>query len=80
MAKSDDKTAKVVDLRFTELPTTADQPYTTWQWPFAWNFNLIAQEKTRLKTVRPELPEPVKTLRHLGQRIQGKGGWVAPVE
>lgn len=80
VAKSDQKTAKVVDLRFTELPTTEDQPYTQWQWPFAWNFNLIAQDETRLKSVRPDLQEPVKTLRLLGQRIQGKGGWGAAVE
>jgi len=80
VAKSDKKTAKVVDLRFTELPTTEDQPYTQWQWPFAWNFSLIAQDEIRLKSVRPDLQEPVKTLRLLGQRIQGKGGWGAAVE
>ena len=80
VAKSDQKTAKVVDLRFTELPTTEDQPYTQWQWPFAWNFNLIAQDETRLKSVHPDLQEPVKTLRLLGQRIQGKGKWGAAVE
>ena len=80
VAKSDPKTAKVVDLRFTELPTTEDQSYTQWQWPFAWNFNLIVKDETRLKTVRPHLQEPVKTLRLLGQRIQGKGGWGAAVE
>lgn len=80
VAKSDKKTAKVVDLRFTEIPTTKDQPYTQWQWPFAWNFSLVAQDETRLKSVRPDLQEPTKTLRLLGQRIQGKGGWGAAVE
>lgn len=80
VARSDQKTAKVVDLRFTELPADKDQPYAQWQWPFAWNFNLIAQDETRLKAVLPDLQEPVKTLRLLGQRIQGKGGWVTAVE
>ena len=80
VAESDHKTAKVVDLRFTELPATRDQPYTEWQWPFAWNLNLNAQGETRLKAVRPDLQEPVKTLRLLGQRIQGKGGWGEAVE
>ena len=80
VAKSDKKTAKVVDIRFTELPTTKDQPYTQWQWPFAWNFNLIAQDETRLESVRPDLQEPVKTIKLLGRRIQGKGGWGGAVE
>ena len=80
VAKSDSKTAKVVDLRFTELPTTNDQPYTEWQWPFAWNFNLIAEDETRLKAVLPNLQEPVKFLKLLGNRIQGKRGWVVAVE
>ena len=80
VAKSDQKTAKIVDLRFTEIPAAEDQPYTEWQWPFAWNFNLTAQEQTRLKAVLPNLQEPVKTLRLLGQRIQGKDRWIVTVE
>ena len=76
VAEGDQNTAKVVDLRFTELPTAEEQPYTQWQWPFAWNFNLVAKDETPLKAVRPDLQEPMKTLRLLAQRTQGKGGWV----
>lgn len=80
VAKSDGITAKVVDLRFTEIPTTEDQPYTEWQWPFAWSFNLIAQDETQLKVILPNVQEPSKSLKLLGYRIQGKGGWGTAVE
>ncbi|BHH85999.1 metal-dependent hydrolase [Desulforhopalus sp. 52FAK] len=80
VAKSNDTTAKIVDLRFTEIPAAKDQPYTEWQWPFAWTFNITARQETRLKPVRPAVFEPLKTLRLLGQRVQGKDGWVSPFE
>ena len=76
VVQNDEKTARVVDLRFTELPTAEDQLYNQWQWPFAWNFNVIAQDETRLTAVRPDLQNSLKTLRLFGQRIQGQHGWV----
>ena len=78
--KNDKTTAKVVDLRFTEVPPIAGQPYTQWQWPFSWTFHLAAQDETRLKAVRPDLQNPVETLKLLGRRIRGQGGWLNPVD
>lgn len=75
VASSDKKTAKVVDLRFSELPTSEDQPYSLWQWPFAWNFRVNPQDETRLSPIRPDLQEPMKTFRLFVRRIQGNEGW-----
>jgi inner membrane protein len=77
--KNDNTTAKVVDLRFTEVPPAAGQPYTEWQWLFAWTFQLAAQDETRLKAALPDLQDPLNTLKVLGRRIGGQGGWLNPV-
>lgn len=73
--ESDNKTAKVVDVRFTEIPESEDQPYTKWQWPFAWNFNIDDAATPILNPVRPQPQEPRNTLVLFYKRILGKGGW-----
>lgn len=78
--QNDQQTATVVDIRFTEIPSAPDRPYTQWQWPFAWTFRLDAQKQTTLKSARPAMPDPAKTLGLLNRRIQGRGGWLTPVE
>lgn len=78
--KSDNQSAKVVDLRFTEIPNGASSPYTQWQWPFAWTFQLAAEDETRLQPVRPEIQSPVKTLKLLVGRVQDQDGWLTPLE
>lgn len=77
VASSDNKTARVVDLRFSEIPPTAGQPFAQWEWPFAWDFHLAAQDEIRLKVVLPDLHDPVTALKYLGQRILGQESWVA---
>ncbi len=42
---SDEHTAKVVDLRFTEIPAATRGSHLYWKWPFAWKFNLDPKTK-----------------------------------
>ena len=72
--------ATVVDLRFTEIPSAPAQPYTQWHWPFAWEFQVDAPGDPQLKSVRPQIEDPINTLKLLGYRIKGQGGWLTPEE
>lgn len=78
--RSDNNTIKVVDLRFTEIPSPASQSYKQWQWPFAWVFHPDTTDDNRLIAIRPEMEEPAKTLTLLGRRIQGQSGWIIDTE
>lgn len=80
VAESDTRSARVVDLRFTEIPGSADQGYVRWQWPFAWKFHLDEAEETRLKAVVPRVEDPLTTLNLLAQRIRGQRGWLSQDE
>ncbi|TKB08863.1 hypothetical protein [Desulforhopalus sp. IMCC35007] len=66
---------KVVDLRFTEIPSTFGQTYHEWDWPFAWTFDLQAPHKKSLDSVLPELVAPLQTLALLTGRIRGGDDW-----
>lgn len=74
--KSDEHSAKVVDLRFTEIPTAKRGSHLYWNWPFAWKFNLDPKDETTLKVVVPDVQEPLKILYLLAQRIRGGDGWL----
>lgn len=74
--KSDDGTVQVIDLRFTELPSDAEQSYTEWQWPFSWKFDPTEHSTNRLEPVRPDLENPGLTLKLLAQRVTGQRGWI----
>lgn len=73
-------TARVVDLRFTEIPSAANQPYTEWQWPFSWSFQTEREKEHKLNAIVPHLHDPLVTLQLLGGRIQGKASWVSRLE
>ena len=76
--KSDEHSAKVVDLRFTEIPSATGGSHVYWNWPFAWNFNLDPKVEITLKPVVPDVQEPLKILHLLAQRIRGGDGWLIP--
>jgi hypothetical protein len=73
---SKNNAVKVVDIRFTELPSAPSQTYTHWQWPFAWYFDSAVQNTTDLIAIRPKLENPVQSLRILAGRVNGQPGWV----
>ena len=76
--KSEEDSAKVVDLRFTEIPDPRGGSHEYWNWPFAWKFHLDPQKEIALKAVVPDVQEPMQILRLLGQRIRGGDGWLVP--
>jgi inner membrane protein len=76
VVESDGTQAKVVDLRFSEIPSARNQAAAQWQWPFAWSFSLSPEDDTHLKPVRPTLKDPATTFTLLWQRIQGQDGWL----
>ena len=69
--------AKIVDMRFSEIPSGKDQSYQQWNWPFAWKFELIPSYEHPLKAVLPEIDDPLKTLNLLAKRITGGRGWIS---
>jgi inner membrane protein len=78
--KSDEHSAKVVDLRFTEIPAATRGSHVYWNWPFAWNFNLDPKDEGKLKAVVPDVQEPLKILNFLAQRISGGDGWLTSIK
>ena len=80
VVESDEKTAKVVDLRFSEIPSARNQEAGQWDWPFAWSFNLAREDETHLKAIRPAMKDPAMTFTLLGQRILGQGDWLTAAE
>lgn len=77
--KSDEHSAKVVDLRFTEIPAATRGSHVYWNWPFAWKFNLDPKDEITLKAVVPDVQEPMKILHFLAQRISGGDGWLKSI-
>ena len=77
VAEADGKSARVVDLRFGEIPSDTDQNAHQWAWPFAWEFYLNPKDETRLKAIRPELKDPLVSIRLLLGRILGRSEWIA---
>lgn len=72
---SDDTSAIIVDLRFSEVPSGRGQPHQEWHWPFAWRFPLSTDQEYPLKSVIPQIDDPLLTLNLLAQRISGGKGW-----
>ena len=70
-----ENSVKVVDLRFSEIPSTFGQTYHEWDWPFAWTFDLQTPHKNSLYSVLPELEAPLQTLAILTGRIRGGKDW-----
>ncbi|MGB3211105.1 MAG: metal-dependent hydrolase [Desulforhopalus sp.] len=77
VADKDRNPVKVVDLRFSEIPSGRNQTADEWEWPFAWEFNVTTKDESPLKAVIPDLKDPVMTIKLLGQRIGGNEGWIA---
>ncbi len=73
---SDEDTARVVDLRFTEIPSTRNQHHQLWNWPFAWKFDLDKKDQQPLQAVIPKVDNPFHTLYLLAHRIKGGKGWL----
>jgi inner membrane protein len=76
VAESDGQSARVVDLRFSEIPSAKGQRADQWDWPFAWEFSLDQQEENSLKALQPEIANPAVTFSLLGRRVLGKEGWL----
>ena len=74
--RSDEQTAKVVDVRFTEIPAATRGSHLDWNWPFAWKFNLDPKDEITLNAVVPDVQEPLRILHLLVQRIRGGDGWL----
>lgn len=75
--KSDEQHARVVDLRFTEIPAARRGSHLYWNWPFAWNFSLELSEEVELNAITPDVRQPLKVLHLLVERIQGGDGWLS---
>lgn len=76
VVKSDDHSAKVVDMRFTEIPAATRRSHLYWHWPFAWKVNLDPKDEITLKAVVPDVEKPLKILHLLARRIRGGEGWL----
>jgi inner membrane protein len=77
---SDEGSAKIVDLRFTEIPGSGQASHLSWNWPFAWRFELNSAPDLPLQAVPPDVQEPLLVLSQLGKRILGEGGWLTPIK
>jgi inner membrane protein len=77
VAESDGKSARVVDLRFGEIPSATGQKAYQWDWPFAWKMYLTEKDETELKALRPALKDPLTSFRILFKRILGQGEWLS---
>jgi inner membrane protein len=77
--ESDEHSAKVVDLRFTEIPAATPGSHLYWNWPFSWKFNLDPNNEDILEAVAPNVQEPLEILHLLAQRIRGGNGWLTPM-
>lgn len=74
------ETVRVVDLRFSEIPSAITQPYRQWQWPFSWSFHLNSPQADTLNPIVPDVHDPLSTLQLLGRRIQGGDRWDSRLE
>ncbi len=72
---SDETSVRIVDLRFSEVPSGRGQPHQNWHCPFAWRFPLAPDKEYPLQSVIPQIKDPVLTLNLLAQRISGGKGW-----
>lgn len=66
---------RVVDLRFSEIPSKHGQSHREWDWPFAWRFDLQAPREKSLLSVLPDVAAPLHTLGLLADRIRGGENW-----
>lgn len=72
-----DKAIRVVDLRFTEIPSSRHQGYDYWRWPFSWSYRLaVDTEAQPLRPVVPKVDSFMPTLGLLAHRIAGGDGWL----
>ena len=71
----EDNLIRIVDLRFTEIPSAHGQTHQQWEWPFAWRFDLQAPQKKSLFSVVPKVDAPLHTLKLLAARIRGGENW-----
>lgn len=76
--ESDGHFAKVVDMRFSEIPSVNHTSYLFWNWPFGWSFELDKESVKDLQAVVPDVQEPVKIIGMLVNRIRGEDGWLIP--
>ncbi|THB72056.1 MAG: metal-dependent hydrolase [Desulfobulbaceae bacterium] len=66
---------KIVDIRFTEIPASANDPYQRWNWPFSWVFEKDSQPSQLQRA--EQLPQDFSgTLELLTNRINGGTGWL----
>lgn len=72
----DGETIRVVDLRFTEIPSPHHRSYTQWNWPFSWRFALTESREQPLQAVVPEVGNMLPTFGMLARRIAGGYGWL----
>ena len=73
--ESDDNRIKVVDIRFTEIPAAADDPYQRWNWPFSWVFEKNTQPNQLQRA--EQLPSDFSpTMQLLRNRVSGGQGWL----
>ncbi len=80
VAESDGKFARVVDVRFGEIPSATGQETKQWEWPFAWKFYLTEKDEIQLKAVRPVLKDPLLSFSLLFRRILGQKEWLTPID
>jgi inner membrane protein len=66
---SSEETIRVVDLRFTEIPSSRHQGHQYWNWPFSWNFTLALGKEQPLQPLVPDLRGMLRTLDLLARRI-----------
>lgn len=72
----DDGTIRIIDLRFTEIPSSPLDPHEYWNWPFSWSFLPLLQEEQPLQAVAPRPGSLLPTLVMLAGRIAGGDGWL----
>lgn len=68
---------KIVDLRFSEIPSELGEEYTAWQWPFSWIFYFSPQGENQFKSHRPKVENIPATLSILQERVLGGEGWLS---
>ncbi|MEE4240714.1 MAG: metal-dependent hydrolase [Desulfopila sp.] len=74
---SSEETVRIIDLRFTEIPSSHHQGHQYWNWPFSWNFTLALGKDQPLQPLAPELHGLLPTLKLLAHRIAGGYGWLS---
>lgn len=74
-APNGNNSVKVVDLRFSEIPSINGQSHRKWDWPFAWKFHLQTPQEKSLLSILPDVGTPLHTLGLLANRIRGGENW-----